>query len=116
MRAKRVMKFSVRAFFSLAFSTSSRTRATVDSPKGLVVRTWMRPVMLMQPLMMSSPDLAGRGIDSPVRAAVSSWVSPSTMTPSIGTRSPGLTTITVPTAMSSGKTCSSVPSGCSTLA
>ena len=31
-RAKRVMKFSVCAFFIEAFSTSSRIRANVESP------------------------------------------------------------------------------------
>ena len=31
------------AFFSLEFSTKSRILATVDSPKGLVTRTWSRP-------------------------------------------------------------------------
>ena len=30
-RAKRVMKFSIRVFFSLALSTSCRIRATVES-------------------------------------------------------------------------------------
>ena len=110
------MKFSVRAFFSLAFSTSSRMRLTVDSPKGFVVRTWMRPVMLMQPEMTSAPASTWRGTDSPVRAAVSSCVEPSVMTPSMGTRSPGFTTMTVPTATSSGSTCSSSPPTPSTLA
>ena len=110
------MKFSVRAFFSLAFSTSSRMRLTVDSPKGLVVRTRRRPVMLMQPEMTSSPASTWRGIDSPVRAAVSSWELPSTIVPSMGTRSPGLMTMTVPTATSSGSTCSSSPASFSTLA
>ena len=109
------MKFSVRAFFSLAFSTSSRMRLTVDSPKGLVVRTRSTPVMLMQPEMTSSPASAWRGADSPVRAAVSSCVAPSRMTPSMGTRSPGLTTMTSPTATSSGPTCAKPPSR-STLA
>ena len=49
------MKFSVRAFFSLAFSTSSRMRLTVDVPKSLVVRMRRTPVMLMQPEMTSLP-------------------------------------------------------------
>ena len=72
----------------------------MDSPKGLVVRTRSTPVMLMQPEMTSSPASAWRGTDSPVRAAVSSCVVPSRMTPSMGTRSPGLTTMTSPTATS----------------
>ena len=94
------MKFSVLAFFSAAFSTSSRMRLTVDSPKGLVARTVMRPVMLTQPEMISSPSRTSRGTDSPVRAAVSSCDVPLTTTPSSGTRSPALTTISSPTATS----------------
>ena len=110
------MKFSVLAFFSLAFSTSSRMRLTVDSPNGLVVRTLMRPVMLMQPDTTSAPTSTWRGTDSPVSAAVSSCVAPSTMVPSMGTRSPGFTTMMVPTATSSGLTWVSPPFSPSTLA
>ena len=110
------MKFSVRAFFSEAFSTSSRMRLTVDSPKGLVVFTRSRPVMLMQPEMIWLPASTWRGTDSPVSAAVSSWLSPSVTTPSMGTRSPGLTTMMSPTETSSGSTCTSSPSASSILA
>ena len=87
----------------------------MDSPNSFVVRIFSRPVMLMQPLMMASPSCTSRGSDSPVRAAVFSVEEPSVTQPSIGTFSPGFTTITVPTATSSGSTCSSTPS-CSTLA
>ena len=108
-RAKRVMKFSVFAFFSLAFSTSSRMRLTVDSPKGLVVRTCRRPVMLMQPETTSAPVSTWRGTLSPVRAEVSSWLAPSVTTPSMGMRSPGFTTMMEPTSTSSGSTCARSP-------
>ena len=64
------MKRSVRVFLLLAFSTSSRMRDTVDSEKGLVTRTRIRPEMLTQPEMISSPSAASRGRDSPVSAAV----------------------------------------------
>ena len=104
------MKFSVRAFFSLAFSTSSRMRLTVDWPNGFVVRMRSTPVMLMQPETAVSPASAWRGIDSPVIAAVSRRDDPCSITPSIGTRSPGLTTMTSPTATSSGSTCTGSPS------
>ena len=109
------MKFSVLAFFSAAFSTSSRMRATVDCPYGLVTRTAMRPVRLTQPEMISSPACTSRGTDSPVRAAVSSWLAPETTTPSSGTRSPGLTMISSPATTSYGSTCTSCSSR-STLA
>ena len=116
MRAKRVMKFSARAFFMLEFSTRSRILETVDSPNSLVVFTFSRPVMFTQPLMTSSPVCTSRGRLSPVRAAVFRAEAPSTITPSMGTRSPGCTTMTVPISTSSGSTCSSLPSSPSMLA
>ena len=58
--------------------------------------------MLTQPEMTSAPGSTWRGTDSPVSAAVSSWEVPSVTTPSMGTRSPGLTTIVVPGATSAG--------------
>ena len=71
------MKFSVWAFFSLAFSTSSRMRLTVEAPKSLVVRTRKTPVMLMQPEITSPPSstwrghgLAGEGRGVELRGAV----------------------------------------------
>ena len=105
-----------RAFFMLEFSTRSRILETVDSPNSLVVLTRSRPLILTQPLMTSSPDWTSRGRLSPVRAAVFRVEAPSTMTPSMGTRSPGWTTMTVPTSTSSGSTCSSLPSSPSMLA
>ena len=65
------MKVSLTAFFSLASSTSSRMRETVDSPQGLVTRRRSVPLWLTKPLRTSSPSPAFRGTDSPVRAAVS---------------------------------------------
>ena len=62
---------------------------TVDSPNSLVVRTFSKPVMFTQPLMTSSPERTSRGRLSPVRAAVFRAEVPSTMMPSMGTRSPG---------------------------
>ncbi len=109
-RAKRVMKFSVRAFFSEAFSTSSRMRLTVESSKGLVARTTNLPVRFTQPEITSLPGRPMRGTDSPVRAAVSIWLSPSTMQPSSGMRSPGSTTNSSSGASSKGSTCCSWPS------
>ena len=54
-RANFVMKFSDFALLEEAFSTSSRMRATVDSPKRLFTRTCSTPLRLMQPLITSSP-------------------------------------------------------------
>ena len=99
-----VMKFSTFAFLELAFSTSSRILATVESSNSLVVRTFRVPLPLTQPLMISSPTTAFLGTDSPVRAAVSMRDSPSTTTPSRGILSPGFTTMMVPTSTSSGST------------
>ena len=80
-----------------AFSTRSRILDTVLSPNSLVVRSFSTPVMLMQPEMISSPSPTSRGRDSPVRAAVFRAELPSVTTPSMGTFSPGWTTMTVPT-------------------
>ena len=115
MRANLAMKSSLRDLRELEFSTSSSILDTVDSPKALVVLIFNTPVMLMQPLMISSPSCTSRGRLSPVRALVFRVELPSTTTPSIGAFSPGCTTITVPTATSSGSTCTSLPS-CSMLA
>ena len=104
------MKFSVRAFFSEAFSTSSRMRLTVDSPKGFVVRMVSTPVKFTQPENTSAPSSTTRGTASPVSAAVSSWDAPFTMMPSMGMRSPAFTTISSPTSTSSGSTSISSPS------
>ena len=109
------MKFSERDLREEAFSTRSRILDTVDSPNSLVVLIFSTPVMFTQPLTISSPALTSRGRDSPVRAAVFRVESPSVTTPSMGTFSPGWTTMTVPTATSSGSACSSFPST-STLA
>ena len=110
MRANRVMKFSVRAFLLLAFSTRSSILATVDSPKGLVTRTRISPLVLTQPEDISSPTPTSRGSASPVSATVFSALCPSTITPSSGTFSPALITISSPTCTSSGSTWISSPS------
>ena len=72
-----------------AFSTRSRILETVDSPNSFVVSTLIRPLMLMQPERISSPARTSRGRLSPVRAEVSSALSPSMTTPSIARARPG---------------------------
>ena len=110
MRANLVMKFSALAFFMLEFSTRSRILATVESPNSLVVRICSRPLRFTHPDSTSSPVFTCRGRLSPVRALVFTVASPSVTTPSMGMRSPGCTTIIVPTATSSGSTFSRAPS------
>ena len=65
------MKFSTCAFLLLAFSTSSRIFATVESSNSFVVRTLRSPLPFTQPLIISEPSVTSRGIDSPVSAEVS---------------------------------------------
>ena len=97
-------------FLELAFSTRSSIFDTVDSPNSFVVLTRSTPLMLMHPLISSSPCPTSRGRLSPVRALVSSDEVPSMTRPSTGTFSPGWTTMTLPTSTSDGSTRSSVPS------
>ena len=104
------MKASDLDFLLLAFSTISRILETVDSPNSFVVCIFRTPERLMQPLRISSPTMTSRGMLSPVSADVLSEDVPSTTIPSIGTLSPGLTTIVVPISTSSGSTSTSSPS------
>ena len=104
------MKFSTCAFLLLAFSTSSRIFATVESSNSFVVRTLRSPLPFTQPLIISEPSVTSRGTDSPVSAEVSTKDVPDTTTPSRGTLSPALMTISVPISTSSGSTCLSFPS------
>ena len=66
--AKRVMKVSCFAFFSLASSTSLSILLAVDSPNGFVVRTVISPSTAMEPDFISSPARQYRGSLSPVIA------------------------------------------------
>ena len=114
-RANLVTKFSRTAFLALAFSTSSKIFATVESSYSLVTLTLSIPSPFTHPDMISSPSETLLGTDSPVRADVSIKDSPSITTPSSGTLSPGLTTTILPISTSSGST-SSVSSPLSTKA
>ena len=99
----------------LAFSTSSRIFATVESSYFFATFTFNIPSPLTHPLMTSSPAETLRGTDSPVRAAVSTNDSPSVTTPSSGIFSPALITMISPIFTSSGST-SFIPSGVSRFA
>ena len=103
------MKDSLRDLFPAAFSTSSSILDAVDSLQSFVVLTRSAPLWLMQPDTIVSPADTPLGTLSPVRALVSSVDVPSITTPSSGTFSPGLTTMILPMATSSGETVLSPP-------
>ena len=84
------IKFSDFDFLELEFSTSSRILDTVDSPNSFVVRIFNKPVMLIQPLITSSPTFAFLGRLSPVNALVFNVEVPSVITPSMGTSLPAV--------------------------
>ena len=105
-----VMNSSDLDLRELAFSTRSRIFETVDSPNSFVVFIFRTPVILIHPLTISSPSATSLGRLSPVSALVFRAALPSITIPSIGTFSPGWTTITEPISTSSGSTCSSFPS------
>ena len=94
-------------FFILEFSTSSSILDTVESPNSLVVLILNTPVRLIQPLMISSPTSAERGTLSPVIALVLRVELPLIIMPSIGTFSPGFTTISIPLSFFAGIGCAS---------
>ena len=107
--AKRVISASCLDLREAECSTSSSTLETVDSLKELVTLTFKTPVRLTQPDMTLWPTPTSRGMDSPVRAEVSTVLLPSMTTPSSGMRSPGLTVMTVPSRTFAGSTCFSSP-------
>ena len=109
------MKLSLFDLFSEAFSTRSRIFEAVDSPNALVTLARMTPERFTQPEIILSFGPIVRGTLSPVSATVSRLDVPSRTKPSIGTFSPGLTTIVSPTFTSSGLTVKTFPSR-STLA
>ena len=114
-RANLLIKSSDLDFLELAFSTKSKIFETVDSSNSFVVSIFKTPVILIQPLIISSPTVTSLGTLSPVNALVFKLALPSTIIPSKGTFSPGCTTIMVPISTSSGSTFSNLPS-CSTFA
>ena len=109
-RAKRVMNFSVSAFFSEAFSTISMILATALSLNLHVTLTFITPSRLVQPLETALPSCAFTGRNSPVIAEVSICDSPLITIPSRGSLSPAFTMITSPISTLSGETFSSLPS------
>ncbi len=76
----------------------------------LVASIFSRPSWLMVAPKASSPGLLLTGMDSPVAMDSSTELSPSTITPSVGIFSPGLTIIRAPTSTSWMGTSFSTPS------
>ena len=64
------IKFSDLDFTESDSSTNFSILETVESPKFLVVRIFNTPVIFIQPLITSSPQLTSQGTLSPVRAPV----------------------------------------------
>ena len=106
---------TVGAIALAVYSGSGDYTEAVDSPNSFSVLTLMTPERFTEPLMTALPAEMSRGMLSPVSAAVSSEELPSMTVPSIGTFSPGFTTMTEPGSTSSGSTLSVFPS-CSRFA
>ncbi len=101
---------SVGLLRSSASWTIRSMLASMVSDETRVVRTARTPSMLMVPAYTSSFTRFDTGTDSPVMAAWSTVVTPSTTLPSRGTRSPGRTMNTSPgTTFPTGRSTSSSP-------
>ncbi len=103
------MKRSVGAFFSCASSTSLMTRAMVLSAAAAVTRTRSAPSPLTVPAKTFAPASFRTGVLSPVTGASSTPLSPETMMPSAGSRSPGRTRTMAPGARLSAGTSTVLP-------
>ena len=99
-----VINFSVSAFLLPAFSTISNILDIVDSPKFFVTFTLITEFKFILPDKISLFTETSRGIDSPVKADVSTEPAPSIIIPSKGTLSPGLIIITSSILTASGLT------------
>ncbi|MNE29467.1 hypothetical protein D3C80_1229490 [compost metagenome] len=97
-----------------ACSTRSITWARKVSWPTLVARTCSRPSLFRVAPITASPGPFSFGSDSPVARDSSTWLRPSTTSPSLGIFSPGRTSIRSPTTTASIGTCSSTPSRSST--
>ncbi|MBK7403982.1 MAG: hypothetical protein IPJ41_04985 [Phycisphaerales bacterium] len=81
----------IRVLPDWALRTISAMRARVVEAPSAVARTTRRPLRFMLPAMTGAPGARSTGIDSPVTTDSSREDSPSTISPSIATRSPGRT-------------------------
>ena len=103
------MKRSVGALLSCASSTSRTTRAMVLSAASLVTRTRNAASPLIVPAKTVSSTPLRFGTLSPVTGASSMALSPCTITPSAGMRSPGRTRMIASTASVSAGTSRGLP-------
>ena len=92
------MNRSVGALASCASSTSRTTRAMVLSAAAALTVTRSAPSVLMVPANTLSPAVLRLGTDSPVTGDSSTLLSPDTMVPSAGMRSPGRMRMVAPMA------------------
>ena len=102
--ANLVINLSEVDFLEAAFSTKSKTLLTVESKYSFVTFAKIKAFIFIQPLNIVAPSLTSTGTDSPVRAEVSSVVSPFTIIASRGSLSPGLISIISSIFTSSGST------------
>ena len=86
----------IGALRAWADSTSRTMRASVLSAPSAVARTTSSPSAFTEPPVTRSPGWRATGRLSPVIMDSSTWLAPSSTTPSAGTRSPGRTTTSSP--------------------
>ena len=98
------------AFAACADSTSRITRASVVSAPTAVVRSSRAPSVLMAPPVTRSPGPLATGMLSPVIRDSSTWLRPSSTSPSTAMRSPGRTRTRSPRTTASTATSASTPS------
>ena len=108
--AKRSTKLCVGARVACACSTAWMMRASVEFEAGAVTSNSKLPDALMVPAKTGSPTALSTGMLSPVTGAWLMLERPARSTPSIGTRSPGLTRSTAPTATWATGTVAQLPS------
>ncbi|MCG3190267.1 MAG: hypothetical protein LKCHEGNO_02925 [Burkholderiaceae bacterium] len=100
----------IGALCACADSTSRTMRASVDSAPSALARTRSRPSALTAPPVTWSPGCLATGRLSPVISDSSTWLVPSMISPSAGTRSPGRTTRVSPTCSRAVGSSTSAPS------
>jgi hypothetical protein len=107
--ATRSTVFWIAGLRACASSTMRTMRASRVSVPTAVTRSTTRPSPLMAPPVTASPGSRATGRLSPVSSDSSKWLRPSISVPSVGTRSPGRTTTSSPTASVSTGTLTRAP-------
>ena len=101
---------AIGALLALASSTNAIILLMAVSPPTFSARNFIKPVLLIVPLVTLLPTIFSTGKLSPVIAASSTVLSPSITTPSAAKLSPGFTKIISPITKSSTEIFSSTPS------